>query len=576
MPSGTKPTDPGATDPTTPGGTPTPGTPTPGRSVDPFTPTTPPKPTEKPGSTTTGPGESSSFGTPRESQIPTLERSGATPKPADATGETGTTGESSAFGPDTTASKPKVAPPSYTLPGFFGGGSTTYTGGQGRLARPRFRYTVTTSQGFDDNVLQTPDEEQRFPDQVVLIDPGAPETVTFVPVTTTRFEKGFAGGLVVDIPVTTTTIQRVVTPGRDPVFQTIRSPEPQKRTGSLISRAGLKIDVQKFTRRSLLTVDLNAQVDHYWNRPGSDGKDDYSGSFAMNYLYNLTPRLQASVSTNLAYLSQPDISRVNTPDRLGAGDIVNALARLNLQYRLTPRLTGTLSVGQNALIYVDKTAAATALPSVNTNSRNGDNFETTISAEARYLWKPRYTLLAELRHVIINYPDTPSVNATTDLLLLGAEMRLSSRITATVRLGEAIRIFDETGQSSSAPYGEAALTYRLSPTSSVQWNSRFGFEEPPSADSEVLGYRTTLNYFKNFTPRLSLSAGITGVVRNTSSSGGGSDLTQQTVDANAGLQYRLNRQLTLTANFSFTKLIASGGTQDYDRSRIFVGAEYEF
>ena len=112
MPSGAKPADPGATDPTTPGGTPTPGTtPTPGRSVDPFIPTTPAKPTEKPGSTTTGPGESSSFGTPRESQIPTLERSGGTPKPADATGETGTTGESSAVGPDSTASKPNLLQP---------------------------------------------------------------------------------------------------------------------------------------------------------------------------------------------------------------------------------------------------------------------------------------------------------------------------------------------------------------------------------------------------------------------------------------------------------------------------------
>lgn len=336
------------------------------------------------------------------------------------------------------------------------------------------------------------------------------------------------------------------------------------------------MDMQRFTRRSLFTADLNAQVTHYWERPGTDGKDDYSGSFALSYLYNLTPRLQASASANVAYISQPDISRINTPDRLGAGNLVNGLARLNVIYRLTPRLTGTLSVGQNAIIYVNKDSTGASSPAFNTNSRNGDNFETTFSAEVKYLWKPRYTLLAEFRHVLINYPDTPSVNATTELLLLGAEMRLSSRLTATVRLGEAIRIFDETGDTSSAPYGEASLAYRIGPTSTVQWNSRFGFEEPPSADGEVLGYRTTVNYLRSFTPRLTLSAGITGILRNTTFGAGSQELTEQTLDANIGLQYRFSRQLTLNANFSFTQVISSTGDQDYDRSRIFVGAEYEF
>ncbi len=539
---------------TTPEGKPAPKT---GGIVDPFIPTTP-KPA--PGESANGPGASSSFGTPTAPGEPTGTQ------PGEATGD-GPTGPSSAFGPgDSTASQ--TAPPSFTLPGFFGGPATTYTGGQGRLARPRFRFKVTTSQGYDDNVLQTPDDPFRFPNNQILIDPGTPDTVTFEPVTTTTFEQAFTpdGELVFQRPVTTTTFRRVITPGRPPVF--VPAPEPQERIGSLVSRVGVRFDTQQVTRRSLFTLDMNGSFDRYWNRTGQDGQDDYSGSISLAYLYNLTPRLQASFTSNVAYISQPDLTRINTPDRLGAGDIVNALARLNVQYRVTPRLTTTLSAGQNAILYLDQGSGSTA-------ANNGDIYETTFSAEAKYLWKPRYTLIAEFRHVLINYPDSPSLNATSEVLLVGAEIRLSSRLSGTVRLGQAIRIFEDTGETSSAPYGEASINYRIGQTSSIQWNSRFGFEEPPSAGSETISFRSSVNYFKAFTPRLSLSSGITGLSRNTSFRGG-DDQKVLTIDANIALEYHFTRQLTLNATFSFTKVISNVDNLDYDRSRVFIGAEYEF
>ena len=548
-------------------GTPAGGAPPPktGGSVDPFAPTAP-NTTEQPGGT----GASSAFGQPEKKAEtgPGFTTSGEAEAPAD-----GASGQSSAFGPgDSTATK-QDAPPSFTLPGFFGGGPSSYTGGQGRLARPRFRYKVTVSQGYDDNVLQTPDDPQRFPDQFVLVDPGTPDSVAFVPVTRiVGYVPTFAGGnpnLIHYEPVFQTTIERRVTPGRAPVIRTIRAPDPQERAGSPVSRLGLKFDTQQVTRRSLFTLDLTGSVDHYWDRPTIDSSNDYSGSLTLAYVYNLTPRLSASLTANIAYISQPDFTRLNTPDRIGAagaGDLVNALARANVTYRWTPRFTTVFSVGENGITFVDQTSA---------NAVNGDSYETTLSAEARYLWKPRYTLLAEFRHVLINYPDSASLNSTTELLLVGTELRLSARLSATVRLGESIRIFDESGGSSSSPYGEALLAYRVGPTSSFQWNSRFGFEEPPGVGSEVLSYRTTLNYSKSFTPRLSLGTGITGISRNISFTGA-EDESEQTIDANIGLEYRYSRQLTLNANFSFTKIITTNGFRDYDRSRIFIGAEYEF
>ena len=533
--------------------------------MDPFIPTTS-KP-EKPGGTN-GPGASSAFGAQpekRDENGATFTKPGATAAPAD-----GPTGSSSAFGPNDSTASTQAAPPSFTLPGFFGGGApTTYTGGQGRLARPRFRYKVTVSQGYDDNVLQTPDDPQKIPDQQVLVEPGTPDTVRFVPVTTTTYEQAFAGPIIYYRPVTTTTFRREVIQGRDPVIRTIRAPAPQERTGSAVSRLGLRLDTQQVSRRSLFTADLNVSADYYWDRPGADGNIDYSGALTLAYLYNITPRLQASLTTNIAYISQPDFTRINTPNRLDAGDLVNALARVNVMYRLTPRFSTTLSVGQNAVLFVDSNQATAG------GSGNGDSFETTISAEARYLWKPRYTLLAEFRHVLIDYPDSASLNSSTELFLIGAEVKLSSRLSATVRLGESLRVFDASGDSSSAPYAESIVGYSIGPTSSFQWTSRFGYEEPLSVDQQVLSYRTTLSYFKSFTPRLSLAASITGLSRNTSVRGS-DDEAEQTVDASVGLEYHYSRQLTLTANFSFTKIITTSENRDYDRSRIFVGAEYEF
>ena len=546
--------------PSTPGGATPPKT---GGSVDPFIPTTP----KTDGSSgTNGPGASSSFGAPPEKQDetgPSFTKPGDTAAPADSA-----SGPSSAFGPGDSTSTTQSAPPSFTLPGFFGGGgSSTYTGGSGRMARPRFRYKVTVSQGYDDNVLQTPSDPQKFPDVQVLVDPGTPDT--FGPVTRiVGYEQAFAGPIVYYRPITRTTFERIAK-GRAPVLQTIRAPAPQERTGSGVSRLGLHFDTQQVSRRSLFTVDLNGSADYYWDRPGSDGNTDYSGSFSLAYLYNITPRLSTSLTANIAYISQPDFTRINTPNSIGAGDLVNALARLNVSYRLTPRFSTTLSVGQNAIMFVNQNSATAGA------NNNGDSYETTFSAEARYLWKPRYTLLAEFRHVLINYPDTPSVNAASNLLLVGAEVKLSSRLSGTLRLGESIRVFDESGDSSSSPYGEAQIAYRIGPTSSLQWNSRFGYEEPPGAGSEVLSYRTTLNYFKSFTPRLSLSAGITGVSRNTTFRGA-DDQSEQDIDANIALEYHFTKQFKLNTSFSFTKVLTSDGNRDYDRSRIFIGAEYEF
>ncbi len=460
------------------------------------------------------------------------------------------------------------APPSYTLPGFYGSGSTTLTGGEGRLARPRFRYQLSVSQGFDDNIFTTPSKQIKQPDFVFLVTPGTQAFTTLVPVTTTTYELAFAGPIVFYRPVTTTTLVPVVTPAVDPVFQTIKAPDPQKRTGSQVSRAEFSFDSQMFTRRSLFTFDLNVRADYYWDRPAPTKKDEFSGSFSLSYLYRLTPRLQISATANSAYLTQPDLTRINTPDRPGTGDSLSSLARLNLSYRWTPRLTSTVSVSANASNFVESA------------SQTGDSFETGVGTELRYLWSPRYTLIGEVRHSMITYPNAPQAvlgrDSSTNTLLIGAEVIFTARLRGSLRLGEAIRTFTDTGKSSSAPYGEASLTYNPAPTSQVAVSSRYGFEEPPDQSTEVVSLRTSISYFKAITPRLSGTAALNGSMRTSTNKSLQLEVTENTVDANMSLQYRFSRDFKLDLSFSFTKSLSSSGERDYDRSRVFLGGEYTF
>jgi hypothetical protein len=324
----------------------------------------------------------------------------------------------------------------------------------------------------------------------------------------------------------------------------------------------------------LFTADLQGSIDYYWDRPPPGDSEDFSGSFSLAYLYNFTPRLQASATANVAYISQPDFSRINTPDRLGAGDIVNALGRLNVAYRASPRLTVTASASQNAVIFTQK--PSNPLDLAGSSAANGDNFETTFGVEGRYLWNPRFSFLAEYRKSFITYTDASSLDATTDYILIGGEFRLTSRLSATIRVGESFRSFDESGGGSSSFYGESTVAYRLGPTSALQWNSRYGFEPPPTATSEVLTYRTTFTYLRSFTPRLSLNASAAGAYSTLTEHVTNADRNEADLSFTLSMDYRMTRDLTLNANYSFYKTLSSDRNLDYDRNRIFVGGIYSF
>ncbi|MCE9611059.1 MAG: outer membrane beta-barrel protein [Chthoniobacter sp.] len=441
---------------------------------------------------------------------------------------------------------PTGTEPTYTIPGAYGKPSQQFTAGEGRLARPRFRYTGTVSFGYDDNVFQAPSNNEGSPDVVVQ--------VLDRPATSAREEVGIGPNgetTTVTIPGTAATTRKIVIPGS----------AGQKRIGSFLTRGNVGLDVQFASRKTLFTFDLRTGADWYWDRPGKDV--DYTGSLSLLYLRRLTPRLQFTASGTASYQTQPDLTQVNTSTRQ-TGPLLNLSSKLDLSYRITPRLSTVGSINYGGLRYQEAT------------EQLGDYDTFTFGEEVRYLFSPRFTFLGEVRYSTTSYTGARDRDSHTLFGLLGTELALSRLFTATVRIGVAQRTFDESGISATSPYGEATLAYRLAKATVIQFNGRFGFEEPPDAQSKLVSLRVGLSLSQSFSPRLRGTLGSNVVRQTTTSDVTDIETVTNTVDSTIGFEYTLDRRWTLNANYSYVREFGSNSARDYYRNRIFVGAEYDF
>lgn len=528
-------------------------------------------------------------------------------------GPTKPEGAASSFGTGQTDAPAQLrqAPTSFSVPGLYGQGPQQYTVGEGRLARPRFRTTLNISEGYDDNVFQTPTDAPGVPDQEVrvLVQPATPSSLQQVTIPSGD-------------PLVPDEARVVEVPGRKAKFQTQRVPgiPAPEREGSWVTRTELGFDVQFASRRSLFTFDLMAGNSYFWNRKGT--KADNTASLAMVYLYKLSGRSQFTMSLNTSYQSQPDFSVPNQPTSNRVGNYIPLNAKADLSYRLTPRFSAVTSVSYNGIYYME------------TTEQTGNYTETIFGTELRYLFSPRLTLLAEGRYSSQIRQNDSALDTNTAFLLAGAELTLSRRFTATLRLGEALQTFTESGDAQSSPYGEATLSYRLSRGTTIRWNGRYGYEIAGGPDSRLIVARTGLQLTHIFTPRLqaSLSVNYSNSVTTTtqevevtptttaSTTSGTTASTaaaapaatpapapapaaattpatpaptpakppkprtetvitesvRDTLDASLAFQYILSRRWTLSLSYNYTMSMGPQETNDYYRQRVFAGAEYQF
>ncbi len=459
------------------------------------------------------------------------------------------------------AARTEESPTSFSISTGYGRAPEVFVSGEGRLARPRFQTRVSGSIGFDDNIFQTPTNAKATPDTVIRqqISEATPDQVVLVPVPDDRPRR-----IGVITPPRQQQFRSVFIPGQEAQFQEIvipGSPKP-KRQVSAISRESFSFQAQVATRRTVFTFDLNANADYYWNRPKD--KAEYNGSLAVRYLHRFSPRLQFTASVDASYLSQPDLTQINTPTGLGAGNYLVVTAKSDLSYRWTPRFTSVVSLSYNQLTFDEPVR------------QTGDYRGLILGGELRYLWSPRLTAVMEGRYGQISYLNNPALDSSTLYALIGFDLSLSRRASATVRVGESLREFDAGGGSSSSPYLEATLNYQLAKASVLSWNNRFGFEEPGSATSEIVSFRSGVSVTHFFGPRLRGSLGVNAIFRRTTDDTAQTESNETTLDSTLSVLYTLTRSWTFNLNYSYTTLFVDPGESDYFRNRLFAGFDYSF
>ena len=496
-----------------------------------------------PGATTPGalPGSQSEGNVPSGGSRIILGTGSAAPGPA------------TNFGNGSDGMKPSnVSEPTYVIPAGYGKPSQQFTAGEGRLARPKFRYTGSLSFGYDDNILQTPTNSPGTPDTVV--------TVVTSPGTPARTEEGVdSNGLPVTlvVPGTAPTTGKVVIPGIP----------GQQRIGSFVNRQNVGFDVQFASRKTLFTFDIRAGADVYWDRPGNDVLP--TGSLALMYLRRLNSRLQFTASVNSSYQIQPNLSQVNT-STLQGGSFLTTNTKVDTTYRFSPRISTIGSLSYNAVKYEQST------------EQFSGNREFILGAEVRYLFSPHLTLLTEVRYGTIAYPTTSNRDAYSIFGLVGGEWAMSRRFSGTLRLGVEQRTFVDSSTDATSPYGEATMTYQLAKATVIRLNSRYGQEAPQNAGSNLVSLRAGLSLVQSFSPRLRGTIGTNVVRQNTTTvvndaaTAANPANIQSTVDAAIGFEYTLNRHWTLNANYSYVTGFGTLEANDYYRNRIFFGGEYEF
>lgn len=415
--------------------------------------------------------------------------------------------------------------------------------------------------GFDDNTQQTPDREN-IPDQVVTqVIPAQPEISTTV---TTRVFEGnidnpIGGGFV---PTYRTVSKKVVLRPAVPE-QVIETKVPGvdfgERNASVVSRVDLRMDAQWTTGRSAFTLDGRVGAEYYWNRDVDPMQ--YNGSLAATYTRRLGPKTQFTGNLSLSYQSQPDYSQVNLVDTPGSsGSYFAGNMKFDLSYRWAPRFSTVTSLTGNSILYEGTRTAS-------------NYYELGLGNEFRWMQSAKTTWVGELRYSELQYLEGTLGATDTAFLLLGADLSLTRRIRATIRLGESIRSY-ETGGSASTPYGEVSLVYQPTRRDQIVASFRYGFEQTASPTDESVVGRVSAGYTRTFSPRMVGSMNVNYV--STSTTSVGSDVTNDVFDGSLVLNYMFTRRFSANARYSYTLSTTSTGTNDYDRSRFFLTGEYEF
>lgn len=443
------------------------------------------------------------------------------------------------------AAAAQAAPVTFNMPATYGGGAPqSFTLGQGRLAKPPITFTVSVTQGYDDNIFSATSHPVATPTPFPAPTPPLQERIIAFRIT----------------PPSPPT----------PIFQTFRpkvsstsakAVETLGVVGSPVSTASVAVQVQKGTPRTLLTMDASLGLQDYFNQPGQQIDD--TASFDVNIVHRLSPRATISLTAAAVYQKTPNFALVNAPTNNGAGgNYLNGSVKIDLSYAWTRQFSTVTSYSLGANI-------------LQTNAP--DVYDNTYGTQFRYAVSARNTITAELREGSAIYPTSPASDTNSTYFLLGLDSFLSARLRNTVSFGLESTSYSTGNQSQLLPYFESATTYALPRGSSLSWTNFYGSQDSGAVNQSTTAYRTTLAFSQPLSTKLVASASIAyNYVQNTDSANSAGSSTQKQFQMSLSLGYTVTPRLSLSLSYTYLDLLTTQIDSSYQRQQIYLGGTYTF
>jgi len=341
---------------------------------------------------------------------------------------------------------------------------------------------------------------------------------------------------------------------------------PSNPESSMYSNVGAGVNYSFGTPRLQLGASLGGGVTYYYNRP--DDPTDFNGNFALSANYRATPRLNLSISTSTAYLSQPDLATVGGTNRQD-GDYLVTNTTLSAAYQWSEIISSITSYNFTALYYLE-----------NDLNQNQGNISQTLAQSVLWLWKPKTTLVAEYRANTITYYGA-DLDQLGNYLLVGFDQIFNPRFFWNLRVGAQVNLNNNPVDGESfyvGPFMESTLRYQLATATSLSWTMRYGTEASGLNDvSQRQTFRTGLALTHAFTQRLSGSFGLNYLANYYNQPDVIQTYIENIVDFSVGLNYKINRFAGLEVGYQFTIDMAPEETErSYSRNIVFVGANFSF
>jgi len=319
--------------------------------------------------------------------------------------------------------------------------------------------------------------------------------------------------------------------------------------------------------RLQLSTSLGAGATYYYTRSGD--KMDYNGQFTLSAVYLMTPKLTLSLDTTTAYLSQPDTNIIGGTNRVN-GDYIYTNTNLSAAYQWTEKFSTETGYQAYANYYMEQDLNDTQ-----------SYISQTIRQSARWLLLPKTTVLVEYRANPIIYTGGAGLNSFGNFALVGFDQVFNPRFKWTARIGVEQRFNQNPVDGNSiyfGPYGESNLSYQFGPASTLSWNARYGTE--PSGLTNVTQrqtFRTGLAVNHAFTKRISGNLGFGFEVDYFDQQNVIDPFTQTIFDVTAGLNFKINRTISLSAGYQFITVYAPKNTiYEYTRNVTFAGVNFTF